>query len=144
MPKISPWSILGSFYNLKVDVKQCYQTGNSQYDKQMIENAKNGLFGEFLKTKSLCQTVLQDRSLSILQKIDGKCQKWSILRNFWILEANVKQWYQTRQFWYFKNWWKMPKLKKDISGDFEVFQVFQKWFKNEFYDKIWIFRHSVF
>ena len=27
---------------------------------------------------------------------------------------------------------KIEKLKKDISGDFEVFQVFQKWFKNEF------------
>ena len=35
------------------------------------------------------------------------------------LKLAIKQCYQTRQFYFDKNWWKMPKFKWDILINFQ-------------------------
>ena len=44
-------------------------------------------------------------------------QIWRVFEN---LKFVNKQCYQTGQFEYVKNWWKMPKFKCDIFSDFQT------------------------
>ena len=50
-------------------------------DKSSLKMPKIVNFGEFLKKETCSQTVLPDRSISIRQKIGGKCQNQKLYEN---------------------------------------------------------------